>query len=160
MFLTVCITLFLASNCIFSVSSSRKEEREKFLRSPANEHIVRNVIPCVSALERYYTRRFLTQQCCVDNLTSSHRYNTKYSGKKKKRPDIFFILDWEFTLDLRFQRALENGRKSAKERSPPKHYVDRVISARVFITIDINDQYPFWREPMDIRGPFLEGLKT
>ena len=33
----VCITLFLASNCIFSVFPSRKEEREEVLRSPENE---------------------------------------------------------------------------------------------------------------------------
>ena len=35
----VCINSFPASNCILSVSSSRKEEREAlgFLRSPENE---------------------------------------------------------------------------------------------------------------------------
>ena len=61
----VCITLFPASNCIFSVPPSRKEEREELLHSPKNElykFSVGNVIPCVSALEQYYKRRFLTQQ--------------------------------------------------------------------------------------------------
>ena len=33
----VCITLFPASNCIFSVSPSRKKTREELLRSPENE---------------------------------------------------------------------------------------------------------------------------
>ena len=67
----VCITLFQASNCIFSVSPSRKEEREalEFFRSPENEHlqIVRNVILCVSTLERYYKRHFLHNNVALIN---------------------------------------------------------------------------------------------
>ena len=96
----VCITLFPASNCILSASSSRREEREalKFLslvfqydRKDRSDHLETRLYahlkmnskncaqcysnPCVSALDRYYKRRFLTQQCCVDKLTLSHGNN-------------------------------------------------------------------------------------
>ena len=95
----VCITLFPASNCILSVSSSRKEEREalEFLRSPENEvyKLCAMLFRVSRVLERYYKRPFLTQQCCVHKLTSSQRYNTI-----NKKVSIFFIIYWEFTLDL------------------------------------------------------------
>ena len=97
----VCITLFPATNCILSVSCSRKEKIEalEFLRLSERELCkLCAMLFRVSQLYlgRYNKRRFNT--IFGNKLTSSHCYNTKCSCKNNV--SIFFIIGWKFTLDV------------------------------------------------------------